>query len=36
MERFATPGMLVGLAGLVAGILVRNYRPSWTMVWPAS
>jgi len=26
--------MLVGLAGLVAGFLVRNYRPSWSTVWP--
>jgi ABC-type uncharacterized transport system involved in gliding motility auxiliary subunit len=34
MERLATPAMLVGLAGLVAGFLVRNYRPSWSTVWP--
>ena len=34
MERFATPAMLLGLAGLVAGFLVRNYRPSWSTAWP--
>ena len=35
MERLATPGLLVGLAGLVAGFVLQNYRPSWTTVWPA-
>ena len=35
MERLSRPPhCFVGLAGLVAGVLVRNYRPSWTAVWP--
>jgi ABC-type uncharacterized transport system involved in gliding motility auxiliary subunit len=35
MERFATPALLVGLAGLVAGFILQVYRPSWEKVWPA-
>ncbi len=35
MRRFATPALLIGLAGLVAGFVLRMYRPSWEKVWPA-
>jgi ABC-type uncharacterized transport system involved in gliding motility auxiliary subunit len=35
MQRFATPALLVGLAALVAGFVLRLYRPSWEKVWPA-
>jgi ABC-type uncharacterized transport system involved in gliding motility auxiliary subunit len=35
MHRLATPALLVGLAGLVAGFVLQVYRPSWTRVWPA-
>jgi ABC-type uncharacterized transport system involved in gliding motility auxiliary subunit len=35
MQRLATPALLVGLAGLLAGFALRVYRPSWEKVWPA-
>lgn len=35
MHRLATPALLAGLAGLVAGFVLQVYRPSWTRVWPA-
>ena len=35
MQRLGTPALLLGLAGLVAGFVLRMYRPSWTKVWPA-
>jgi ABC-type uncharacterized transport system involved in gliding motility auxiliary subunit len=35
MQRIATPALFVGLAALVAGAVLRVYRPSWTRVWPA-
>jgi len=36
MQRFATPALLLGLIGLVAGYALRFYRPSWTVAWPAA
>ena len=35
MQRLGTPALLLGLAGVVAGVVLRTYRPSWTKVWPA-
>ncbi|HEV8310529.1 MAG TPA: Gldg family protein [Methylomirabilota bacterium] len=34
MRRFATPALLLGLAGVAAGGVLRVYRPSWATVWP--
>jgi ABC-type uncharacterized transport system involved in gliding motility auxiliary subunit len=36
MNRFATPALVLGLVGLVAGAVLREYRPSWTAAWPAA
>ncbi|MGH7358939.1 MAG: Gldg family protein, partial [Candidatus Rokuibacteriota bacterium] len=35
MQRLGMPALLLGLAGLAAGFVLRLYRPSWTKVWPA-
>ncbi len=35
MDRFASPALFLGLAGVVAGFVLQTYRPSWTTVWPA-
>jgi ABC-type uncharacterized transport system involved in gliding motility auxiliary subunit len=35
MDRLGTPALFLGLAGVVAGFLVQNYRPSWSKAWPA-
>jgi ABC-type uncharacterized transport system involved in gliding motility auxiliary subunit len=35
MQRLATPALLLGLAGVAAGGVLRVYRPSWAQVWPA-
>jgi gliding motility-associatede transport system auxiliary component len=34
MQRFATPALVLGLVGVVAGAVLRVYRPSWTKAWP--
>src|SRR5262249_12032608 len=34
MDRLANPALFLGLAGVVAGFLLQNYRPSWPRVWP--
>jgi ABC-type uncharacterized transport system involved in gliding motility auxiliary subunit len=34
MDRLASPALFLGLGGVVAGFLVRNYWPSWIKVWP--
>jgi gliding motility-associatede transport system auxiliary component len=36
MQRFATPALVLGLIGLAAGGVLRQYRPSWTAAWPAA
>ncbi|MGH7318969.1 MAG: Gldg family protein, partial [Candidatus Rokuibacteriota bacterium] len=36
MQRYATPALLLGLIGIVAGGVLRVYRPSWTAAWPAA
>jgi ABC-type uncharacterized transport system involved in gliding motility auxiliary subunit len=36
MQRFATPALILGLIGLAAGGVLRQYRPSWTAAWPAA
>ncbi|MBI3455601.1 MAG: GldG family protein [Candidatus Rokubacteria bacterium] len=36
MQRFATPALVLGLLGLMAGGVLRVYRPSWTAAWPAA
>jgi ABC-type uncharacterized transport system involved in gliding motility auxiliary subunit len=36
MERFSTPAVVLGLLGLAAGGVLRQYRPSWTGAWPAA
>jgi ABC-type uncharacterized transport system involved in gliding motility auxiliary subunit len=35
MQRFATPVLVLGLIGLAAAAVLRQYRPSWTAAWPA-
>jgi ABC-type uncharacterized transport system involved in gliding motility auxiliary subunit len=35
MQRLATPALFLGLAALVAGAVLRVYRPSWARLWPA-
>jgi ABC-type uncharacterized transport system involved in gliding motility auxiliary subunit len=34
MDRFASPALFLGLAGVAAGFVVQIYRPSLTKVWP--
>jgi ABC-type uncharacterized transport system involved in gliding motility auxiliary subunit len=36
MQRLATPALVLGLIGLAAGGVLRQYRPSWTAAWPAA
>lgn len=36
MQRFATPALTLGLVGLAAGGVLRQYRPSLTWAWPAA
>jgi gliding motility-associatede transport system auxiliary component len=36
MKRFATPALVLGLVGLAAGGVLREYRPSWSAAWPAA
>ncbi len=36
MRRFATPALVIGLLGIALGGILRLYRPSWTMAWPAA
>jgi ABC-type uncharacterized transport system involved in gliding motility auxiliary subunit len=36
VQRLATPALVLGLAGLALGGVLRQYRPSWTLAWPAA
>jgi ABC-type uncharacterized transport system involved in gliding motility auxiliary subunit len=36
LQRLATPALILGLLGLAAGGVLRQYRPSWTAAWPAA
>jgi ABC-type uncharacterized transport system involved in gliding motility auxiliary subunit len=36
MQRLATSALILGLIGVVAGGVLRVYRPSWPAAWPAA
>jgi ABC-type uncharacterized transport system involved in gliding motility auxiliary subunit len=36
MKPLATPALVLGLLGVAAGGVLRVYRPSWTVAWPAA
>ncbi|MBI4012452.1 MAG: GldG family protein [Candidatus Rokubacteria bacterium] len=36
MKRIATPALVLGLIGLFGGLVLRQYRPSWAVAWPAA
>ena len=36
MRRFATPALVLGLAGVIGGVLLRQFKPAWSNAWPTA